>query len=320
VRHRRISSIAPVVLTVVIGLLIGIGVTYVALRPDDQGASAFDGPPSVQTIDRPAGAVAHAAPSPDEILATAALASSTVASPTTEPSSARAALADFLTAEIEDRSDASFALLSPEAQRSFGSVGAWRQSRSDRVIPQRFTFVAERVVAGGGGDARTDITIRAERSPSITPFRGLVATQATERWALERTESGRWRLRRATASSTEPQLPPDGAARATAQRWVEQAAACADPATVLLPLQLARDLLGAVDLSGLACEVGGTWSASTAAVPVAELPDVTTFVAAFGPSVGRWGRGVAVTNGTRTMTVLLGPLGGEWRVMGLTSG
>jgi hypothetical protein len=316
IRH-RLSPIAPVVLTVVIGLLVGVGVTYVALRPDDDGASAFDGPPSVRTIDRPAGGVAQAAPSPDEILAEAALASSAVATPAREPAGPRAALTDFLTAEIEDRSDESFALLSAEAQRSFGSVAAWRQSRSDRVVPQRFTIVSEQAT---NDRARTDFTIRAERAPSITPFRGLVAAKTTERWALERSgPNGGWRLRRPTPTSTEPQLPSDEAARATAQRWVEQAAGCADAATVLAPLQLSPALLGAVDLSALVCEAGGTWSTSAAAVPVAELPDVTTFVAAFGPSVGGWGRGVAVTNGTQKMTVVLGPLGEEWRVMGLTS-
>ena len=314
--RRRLSPTAPVVLTVLIGLLVGVGVTYVALRPEADGASAFDGPPSVQTIDRPAGSAAQAATSSDEILAKAALASSTVAAPAIEPTSARAALTAFLDAEIADRSDTSFALLGADAQRGFGSVAAWRQSRSDRVVPQRFAIVSERPTDNG---ARTDITIRAERTPSITPFRGLVAAETTERWSLERTTDTGWRLRRATATTTEPQLPTDAAARATAQRWVEQAAACA-AATVLAPLQLAPDLLGAVDLSGLACEAGGTWSTTTAAVAVAELPDVTTFVAAFGPSVGRWGRGVAVTNGTQKMTVVLGPLGEEWRVMGLTSG
>lgn len=314
--HPRLPSFTPVVLTVAIGLLVGIGSTYVALRPETEIASAFSGPPSVQTIDRPAGAASRPVPSTDEILAYATLAASTVAAPMGEPTSARAALTDFLTAEIDDRSDVSFALLSAEAQRGYGSVAAWRQSRSDRVVPRRFTIVSERATEGS---ARSEVTIRAERSPSITPFRGLVAALTVERWALERRADTGWRLRRATAAAAEPQLPTDAAARAIAQRWVEQAAAC--PKTdSLAPIQLAPDLLGAVDLSGLACEAGGTWSTTTAAVPVAELPDVTTLVAAFGPSVGRWGRGVAVTNGTQKMTVVLGPLGEEWRVMGLTSG
>ena len=314
--ERRLPTILPVVLTVAIGLLVGIGITYVALRSDDEAAaaSAFGGPPSVATIDRPAGDPATPAPTGDEILARAASAGTApIAEPATEPATARAALTEFLSAENEDRSDASFALLAPAAQRRYGSVDAWRQSRSDRVVPARVTVTDERVL----DDGRVELTVRAERAPSITPFRGLVPAQAVERWSLERPATG-WRVRSATAIATEPQLPSDAEARAVAQRWVERAAACAGKAATH-ELQLAPDLLGAVDLSGLACEAGGTWTAATA-VQVSELPDVTAFVAAFGPSVGRWGRGVAVTNGTQQMTVVLGPLGEAWRVMGLTSG
>ena len=313
--RRRLLAVAPVSLTVAVGLLVGIGVTYVALRPDPSSATSTDGAPSVQTIDRPARPTAEAAPSAEAILAEAAAAASTVAVPVQEPASARAALTQFLEAERADRSDESFALLSADVQRSYGSIAAWRQSRSDRAIPATFAITGERRLS----DARTEVIVAAGRAPSITPFRGFVPAQSTERWILTRSAETGWRLLRPTAAASEPQLPPDAAARAAADRWVALAAACED-GPPLFELQLAPDLLGATDLSGLACEAGGTWSTAEAALPVAELPDVTAFVAAFGPSVGRWGRAVAVTNGDQRMTVVLGPIGEAWRVLGLTTG
>lgn len=313
---RRLNAAAPVALTIAVGLLVGTGVTYVALRSDRPSpGSPFDGAPSVQTIDRPAGAPTGPPPSADELLAQATLAVSTVAVPTEEAPSARIALTRFLEAEAEDRSDVSFALLGADVQRGFGSSAAWRQSRSDRVIPSSFVVTGERSLS----DGRVEITIRAERTPSITPFRGLVPARSTERWILERNPEGGWRLALGTAASAEPRLPADDAARVVAEQWVALAAAC-DVSPARRDLQLAPDLLGGIDLSGLACETGGSWSTTAPAVPVAELPDVTTFVAAFGPSVGRWGRGVAVSNGSQRMTVVLGPLGEAWRVMGLTPG
>ena len=308
---RRLRAAAPVALTVVIGLLVGIGVTYVALRPDAE--ATVENPPSVQAIDRPAGAAPQDAPSADSILAIASRAASAVAVPASEPPTARAALLRFLEAELADRSDESFALLSPPTQRRYSSVAAWRQSRSDRTIPASFVVIGERTL----GDGRVELTVRAERTPSITPFRGLVPARSVERWITERADGLGWRLRSATATAAEPELPSDADARAVAQQWVDRASACDDAGAA--PRQLAKDLLGANDLSGLACEAGGTWSTTAAAAPVGELSDVTAFVAAFGPSVGRWGRAVPVSNGTERMTVVLGPLGEDWRVMGLTS-
>ena len=310
---RRLVAAAPVALTITVGLLVGLGVTFIALR-SDTATSAVAGAPSVQTIERPAGAAAQATPSAEEILANADLATSVLATPANEPPTARAALTEFLEAEAADRSDVSYALLAPSVQRNYGSVAAWRQSRTDRSIPATFAVTSERPAGDGG---RTEVTIRAERTPSITPFRGLVPARATERWTVERVDGRGWRLRTTTATATDPVLPTDAAARAAAQSWVERAAAC--DLEGAKGKQLAPDLLGATDLSGVACEASGSWSTTAAATPVGDLSDVTAFVAAFGPSVGRWGRAVPVSNGAERMTVVLGPLGEEWRVMGLTS-
>lgn len=309
---RRLGGSVPVVLTGVIGLLLGIGVMFLVFRPDDGGASYFDGPASVGEIDRPAGS-ATASPTGEEILSSAA-AVTAPAGPAVEPASARSALQAFLDAEIDDRAADSFALLHPDTQQRYATVAAWRQSRSDRVIPQQFSIVAERQVAGG----LVDLTVRANRAPSITPFRGFVPAESTERWRVERSAAG-WRVRGGVPQSVEPDLPTDGLAVTAAQRWVDAASRC-DPAAVAL--QVERVLVGASEIANDICKAKAEWTTSRIR-PLAEVSDVTAFVAAFGPSVGRWARGVEVTSpgagGTDRFTVVLGPVGPEWRVIGLTT-
>ena len=312
-RDRLVRSL-PVVLTATIGLLVGLGVTYVALHDGDEGPSVFDGPPSVQAIDRPAGGTTDAGITGGAILEQAAQPASFPV-PEREPSSARSSLQQFLDAEATDRSEVSFALLAPEAQRGFGSVAAWRQTRAERVIPRTATVTAERA----DRDATVDVTIRATRTPEITPFRGLVPGVATEVWRLQRTDAG-WRVVAGRPRTIEPELAPDPLAVTTAQRWVEGAQRCDDAIT---GLQLLPQLLGKPELADGVCTSttagGASYSAEQMARPAADLPELTAFVAAYGPSVGRWARGVVVGNGSNEFTVVLGPLGGEWRVLGLTS-
>lgn len=285
---------------------------FLVFRPGNDGASYFDGPATVSEIDRPAGSAAPSLTG-EEILESAAGAAPT-APPATEPASARAALQAFLDAEIADRASDSFALLHPDTKQRYATVAAWRQSRSDRVIPRQFSIVGERQVAGG----HMDMTVRANRAPSITPFRGLVPAESTERWRVERSAEG-WRVRGGMPQSVEPVLPADEVAVTAAQRWVDAASRCEPAATAQ---QVDPVLVGAAEIAADICEAKARWTTSGIR-PLAEVSDVTAFVAAFGPSVGRWGRGVEVTSpgagGTDRFTVVLGPVGREWRVIGLTT-
>lgn len=310
-RDRVVHSL-PVVLTATIGLLVGLGVTYIALNDGDGADSRFDGPPSVQTIERPAGAATDAGITGAGILEQARQ-PATFAAPEREPTSARTALQQFLEAEATDRSDASFALLAPDAQRGFGSVAAWRQTRAERVIPRSATVTTERPAGAGA----TDVTVVASRIPEITPFRGFVPATATEVWRVRRTDVG-WRVAGGRARTSEPELAPDALAVDTTRRWVEGARRCEEAVT---ELQLAPQLLGKPELADALCtaDADAAWSAEQVVRPAADLPDLTSFVAAYGPSVGRWARGVVVRSDGNEFTVVLGPLGQEWRVMGLTS-
>ena len=235
--------------------------------------------------------------------------------PASEPTVARDALTAFLSAEVEDRagesperSAQSFALLDAATQERYGSVAAWRHSRAERLVPATFTITAER-----GSGATAELNVVATRPPSITPFRGLVAAETTEVWLVEATDDGRWRVQGGRPHTATPKLPSEAAAVAATQRWIDGAARCDRS---ILELQVARTLLGASELSQLACEAKGAWSTAEP-VPLGDLPDITTFVAAYGAGVARWGRGVEVASGNTRFTVILGPVGNEWQVMGL---
>lgn len=295
-----------VVLMAAVGLIAGIGVSYVALRPDP-GISVFSGPPSVQEVARPAGLRG------DDGLALPA--PFTPTAPAAEPASARVALLAFLEAEIADRdgtmparSAESFALLDVDTQRRIGSVAAWRQTRAARLVPAGADITAERRIDGGA-----ELTVAASRAPSLTPFRGLVAARTTEVWRVERSGGG-WRIAGGRPVSSEPQLPADTAAVGSAQRWIDSASACDDVAA--RSHQLDEILLGESSLATEVCAVGAGWRARDL-VPVDGLADLTALVSAYGSGVVDWARAVTVTKADQQIVVVLGPVGDDWRVMGL---
>ena len=312
----RTSALLPVVLTVVAGLLVGVGVTFVALRDDTDDGVAFDsGPPSVASFDPPSPSTG-ASLTGQEILDRAEQDQqvAVLAAPAVEPTDPAAAFRAFADAEADGRTDESFALLDAATQRRFAAPAAWRQAAGDRPAPTRTTLTD---VVRSTPDT-VELTVRVERTPEISPFRGLVAAEAIEVWVVRRdvAAGGGWRVADGGATASEPILPPDAGAVEVARRWVEATARCGDAAGAH---QLPGPLLGQVALAPLVCERGGDWSTTSAAIRAADLPDVTAFVAAFGPGVGRWGRGVQVASGDERFTVVLGPVGREWRVMGLTS-
>jgi hypothetical protein len=323
--RRTSPALVPVALTVVVGLLVGIGVTFLALRDDggEDGVAFDSGPPSVDRFDLPSPSTGEALTGQDILERARAQQQAPIgAAPATEPATARAALDAFLAAEADDRSVDAFALLDPDAQRRVGSPVAWRQAAAERPAPtRRATVTAERRTAPPPSET-VEITVRIERTPEITPFRGLVPAEATEVWTIRRQEGTGWRVVDGRPSSSEPVLPADAAAVEAARRWVDAASRCGDGTDATGALQLTGPLLGQAALAPLVCEraaEGAAWTTAASAVRLADLPDVTAFVAAFGPGVGRWARGVEVTSGNERFTVVLGPLGREWRVMGLSS-
>lgn len=284
-----------VALLVVIGLILGFGVAYLIFR-EPAGPSNFDGAPSITEFDLPAplpAASATAAATPTPVVAA-------------EPATPRAALEQFLNAEIARTPDTSFALLDGPSRQTNGTVAAWQASRANRLLPETFTITGEKSTAGG-----TDLTISATRTPAVTTVTGLVPAKSEETWRV--VEDGGWRVVGGRPTDVRPILPSDALATSAAAAWLERVASCDTDGAV--PLQLSANLSGAPGLRNTPCKSKGTWTAGKA-FPVSELVNSTVFVSAYGSSVGRWARAVpAVGNGR--FTIVLAPLGDEWRVMGL---
>ena len=283
-------------LITVIGLLLGFAVAALLFR--DEGPSNFSGAPSVETVDLPAGgAIASVTPT-------------TVPAPIAEPATAPEALEQFLTAERERRGESSFALLDATTAGEFGSVAAWTSQRANRLLPETFTITSVTPTVAGA-----DVTIAAQRTPAVTPLTGLVPARSEEVWRLDRS-TGAWRVQRGRAAEVRPLLPPDAAAQVVAASWLERAAACDDEGRKAL--QLPGELLGSPALAAGPCDRPDSPSVGGTAVPLAEVSNSTVFVSAFGPGVGRWARAVAV-DGDPRFTIVLAPLGDEWRVMGVVA-
>lgn len=290
---RRTRLVTPI-LVLVLALLVGFAVAYLVFR-EPQAPSAFDGPPSVTELQLPA---AGAAPSASPAAAAPAVVS--------EPASPRDAVRRFLEAEVARRHDVSFALLDTKSRSSRGPLAAWQNDRPNRLVPETFAILRAEPTAEG-----VDVSISARRAPALSPITGLVPARSEETWRV--VNDGGWRVSGGRPVDVRPELPSDAAATAAGAAWLERAASCDTAGADAL--QLSTNLLGSPALRDGTCRSKGTWTAGNA-FAVAELPDSTVFVSAYGPGVGRWARAVPVT-GTGRYTIVLAPLGDEWRVMGV---
>ncbi len=289
--RRRRSWLIPLV---IVGLVAGFGIAYFVFRAPS-APSAFDGQPSVKKFDLPA--------------AKPPLSSAASTSPpavAVEPGSAREALGMYLDAEIARNFETSFALLDPATQTASGPVAAWLNERPNRLLPESYTIDSEQA-----GDDGVDLTISATRTPAVSSATGLIPGRSVETWRV--VNDGGWRVLRGRPTDVRPQLPSDASATETGAAWLDRAATCDTKGAEAL--QLSANLLGAPSLRDATCKNKGTWTAGKA-VSLSELPNSTVFVSAYGPAVGRWARAVPVTGAGR-YTIVLAPLGTEWRVMGV---
>ena len=279
---------------VLFGLVVGFGAAAFAFRPGS-APSAFSGAPSVSELDFPA--------TPSVAPSTASVPQPTVAD---EPISARDALQRYLEAEIAENHDVGFGLVDAETQVSDGPLAAWQNGRVNRLLPERFSILSETVVASG-----VDFTVSATRTPAVSPLTGLVPARSEETWRV--VNAGGWRVLRGRPIDVRPELPSDVVAAATGSAWLARAAACDESGATAL--QLSANLLGSPDLRDGTCKSDSAWTAGDA-IPLSHISNPTVFVAAYGSSVGRWARAVPVT-GPGRYTIVLVPLGNEWRVTGV---
>jgi hypothetical protein len=272
-----------------LGLAVGVGATLAVsgLRGQpDAGAS-------VQRLDLP-GQAAEAAP-PDDGTARPVVAGT-----------ARAAVERFLKAVAREDHATSYGLLDRDGRKRYPSLARWTRAQANRTAVSGVRVGAQRRAGGA-----VDVTVRVAHPPAIDPFAGLVPARTVEVWR-SRSEGGRWRVA-ADPMSVRADLPSDRGAPEAVTSWVQRLLACDRQGAA--GLQVGSDLYGPGDLVQLPCRERGRW---TVAAPLGfdAAVEPEAYVAAFGPEVNAWARLVPVQGPRTRFSVVVGPLGDTWRVLG----
>jgi hypothetical protein len=277
----------------VAGIAVGVGVTLAAAGVGGGAGRAA----SVQRLDLPAGAAAPAA---------ATLDGTGEAAPV-RAGSARAAVRRFLQAGADGDFAVAYDLLDQAGRRRYPSLARFTRAQADRAEVTAVRVGRER----RAGDDRTDVTATLSHPAAIDPFAGLVPARTVEVWRASR-QDGRWRVA-ADPVSVRADLPADDRAPEAVTAWVERLLGCDRQGAA--GLQAGAGLYGPADLAELPCRERGRW---TVAAPedfdAAVEPEA--YVAAFGPEVGSWARLVPVQGPRSRFSVVVGPLGDAWRVLG----
>jgi hypothetical protein len=292
----------PVLVTIVsvTGLAVGVGGALLFWR--DNGDGVAKPVPSATRVRLPR-SVAQPGPRP--------ITGDPAPVPVVEPSTAREALTNFLQAQIDKHADAAYALITTDSRAHFPSLSTWETRGVDRLVPSAFALGDERAAEVDRGQA-VDIDVNATHEPSLDTFSGLVPGHARETWRVWR-ENDHWRVDPEPVK-TVPVLPVDSGAEDVVRAWVARMEAC-DKAGART-LQLSSLLYGPIQLGQAPCKEQGAWQVGTTARFDA-APDNGTYVAAFGPGVGSWGRLVPVKGPRSHFFAAVGPLGDDWRVIGV---
>jgi hypothetical protein len=278
----------------VVGIAVGVGATL-ALH----GLGDTDRAASVRRLDLPA-AAAPAAPAGTPAGRAAAVAP-------VRAGSARAAVGRYLRAGAAGDLEAAYGLLDRAGQRRYPSLARFTRAQADRAAATAVRVGAERRV----GDGRAEVTVTLAHPPAIDPFAGLVPARTVEVWPASR-QDGRWRVA-PDPVSVRAQLPGDDRAPEAVTAWVQRLLACDRQGAA--GLQAGAELYGPADLAELPCRERGRWTvAAPEGFDAAIEPEA--YVAAFGPEVGSWARLVPVQGPGTRFSVVVGPLGDAWRVLG----
>jgi len=276
----------------VVGIAVGVGATLALHGPGGDG----DRGASVQRLDLPA-AAAPAASRPGAGAPAAAV----------RAGSARAAVRRFLQAGAAGDLDVAYGLLDRAGHTRYPTLARFTRAQADRAAVTAVRVGAER----RAGDGRAEVTVTLAHPPAIDPFAGLVPGRTVEVWRASR-QDGRWRVA-AEPVSVRAELPGDGRAPEAVTAWVQRLLGCDRQGAAAL--QAGAELYGPADLAGLPCRERGRWTvAAPQGFDAAVEPEA--FVAAFGPEVGSWARLVPVQGPGTRFSVVVGPLGDAWRVLG----
>lgn len=233
---------------------------------------------------------------------------STTTSTTTEPGTGptpqptlRAAVEGLLTAEVDADAAASYRFLGEEARSEYRDVAEWTRRRSQ--LPPTTGFEIE------SADEPDTVVAVVTHPPGLDPFIGL--SPARERQTFEGVEvDGGWLV--ATEPEVEFLLPPDADAPPAVQAWAEAVQACDEAAGA--ELEAVDDVFGT---SQGASELCGSSGAVTVGEPTELLagPAATDLIAQYSTDILGWARAVPVTGPVSPFSVVVAPIGDEWRIL-----
>jgi hypothetical protein len=274
------------------GLAVGVGATLAVHGLGGRAEPAA----SVARLDLPAGA--PAAPS---------VRASGADPVPVRAGSARAAVGRFLQAGADGGFEVAYGLLDRAGRRRYPSLARFTRTQADRAEVTGVRVGRERRAGRDGAE----VTVTLSHPASIDPFAGLVPARTVEVWRASR-QDGRWRVA-ADPVSVRADLPGDDRAPEAVTAWLQRLLACDRQGAA--GLQAGAGLYGPADLAELPCRERGRWAVAAAeGFDAAVEPEA--YVAAFGPEVGSWARLVPVQGPGTRFSVVVGPLGDAWRVLG----
>jgi hypothetical protein len=276
-----------------LGIALGVGATLVAGGPG--GAGRAGRAASVQRLDLPAGA------------APAAAAAEAMAPAPVPAGSARAAVRRFLRAGAAGDHALAYGLLDRAGRRRYPTLARFTRAQADRATVTAVRVGRQRAAGAGA----VDVTVTLTHPAAIDPFAGLVPGRTVEVWRASR-QDGRWRVA-AGPRSVRADLPGDERAPEAVSAWVQRLLGCDRQGAA--GLQAGPELYGPANLPEAPCQERGRWTvAAPEGFDAAVEPQA--YVAAFGPEVGSWARLVPVQGPRTRFSVVVGPLGDAWRVLG----
>lgn len=292
---RRTQVLAAVVVATVAAIAV------VALHPWRSDATAgHRQPASVRSLNLPGGPQPRLTPS----------AAPAVRLPADADTSATAAVASFLRARSDGDAASSFALLAPDARRTYATQAQWVDALADLPAPATFQVTGTRAA----GDA-TEVSVDVRRTPALNSFAGFVPARAVEVYRTVRS-GGAWRVDPSPVGVTAI-LISDRTAAAAVTAWLDRVAACDGPGAAAL--QVSADLIGDDSIPGAICAKHARLRAAPAR-PMQGGPETAPFLSAYGPEIGSWARLVPVTGADQRLLVGVAPLGQSWRVFGIVPG
>jgi len=289
--RRRLLRLAG---TGVLGIALGVGATLGLAAHGDRSRPAA----SVRTLDLPAG--------PGGAVAGAATGRGAQVAPV-RAGTARAAVRRFLQAGADGDHAVAYGLLDRAGIRRYPTLARFTRAQADRAEVTAVRVGRER----RPGPGRAEVTVTLAHPAAIDPFTGLVPARTVEVWRASR-QDGRWRVA-ADPVSVRADLPGDGRAPEAVTAWVERLLGCDRGGAA--GLQAVAELYGPADLPELPCRTRGRWTvAAPQSFDAAVEPEA--YLAAFGPEVGAWARLVPVQGPGARFSVVVGPVGDAWRVLG----